>query len=201
MLFVMSALTKLSDARHARERAARAGNAEDLRRAFSEVLSALISVNWLHERETKARLRSSQNKSAAKRFDVWWKEQMKARNRDELLAWLDNERDVDIHGGTQSNLAFNTFVSHLDTSQIGPPPFPGAALVIGNTGAFWQVHAGTVREQLIPIEHAGVHTSFQLGNVPKVHLGQPIDGNPMTVLDFGIAACERMIEESRRLFP
>jgi hypothetical protein len=74
-------------------------------------------------------------------------------------------------------------------------------LVIGAAGAFWQVHEGTVREQLIPIEHAGVHTSVQLGNAPKVHQSQPIDGNLMTVLTLGIAACERMIEESRRNFP
>ena len=136
-------------------------------------------------------------------FDAWREMKWKAISTDDLLNRLNSARIGDFHRGEQQ-VAFGTYIEHLSTSDIGPPPAPDAAFVIGTEGPAWLVHEGTARERRIPIQaSAKARFAVRAGLVapPKTHLGRTLErADPITFCQLAIAYFEGLVYEARTTF-
>lgn len=136
-------------------------------------------------------------------FDAWREQKWKAISSDDLLSRLNSARIGDFHRGEQQ-VAFGTHIDYLSTNDLGPPPTPDAAFVIGVEGPAWLVHEGTAKERRIPIQaNAKVRFALRAGLVapPKKHLGQALQrDDPITFCGLAIAYFEGLVYEARTAF-
>jgi hypothetical protein len=136
-------------------------------------------------------------------FNKWREAKWTVISGDDLLGRLSSARIADFHRG-EEQVAFGTHVEYLSTESIGPPPVPGAGLVIGTEGPAWLVSQGTPHERRVPIQpndttRFAVHAS--LVDPPKTHLGQPLRrADPVTFCQMAITYFEGLLHEAKTEF-
>jgi hypothetical protein len=120
--------------------------------------------------------------------------------KDELMRFIHNARTEDFHEG-KHRLSFSTYVHHISMDTAGPPPMPGAALVVGEDGAFWLIEQGTPRERRIPMR-AGTYTVVvAITDAPKTHLGKTLEKtDPITVCTLALDYLQNLVFEARERF-
>lgn len=174
-------LEKLQNARAAIEDMQSAADYIRFKRAFNECLSAVKSIAYKLEGETKHFLRKSGRKHEIPDFQGWWKEQQQKVASDPLLEWAGRVRDSDTHIRNGEIFASSYSIDMLDGADLEPGP-PGASLGIDSTGTYWIVDGGTVRERRIPARPRAGSPSAQARNVtnvwvhdpPTSHRGEPL---------------------------
>jgi hypothetical protein len=136
-------------------------------------------------------------------FKEWREAKWAVIASDDLLGRLDRARVGDFHRG-QEQVSFGTHIDFLSSESIGPPPVPGAALVIGAEGPAWLVNQGTPRERRVPIRPSAA-TRFTVGaglvDPPKHHLGESLpQTDPVTFCQLAIAYFEELLYEAKAKF-
>jgi hypothetical protein len=133
-------------------------------------------------------------------FAAWRETKWKVIDQDDLLKRLSNARIGDFHQGV-SPLAFGTYIDHISSSDLGPPPAPDATFVIGTEGPVWLLNPGKPTERRVPVT-ATARTRFSVSasllDPPASHLGRPLERkDPITFCELAIAYFESLLYEAR----
>ncbi len=169
--------TKLEDARLALEGMKSATDPLSFRSQFSAFLQHARAITYALQKDGRH----------IPGFEEWYNGKQQEMGGDELLKFICDARDEDVHEG-KHRLDFGTHIQHLSLDAAGPPPSPGAALVMGREGPLWIVDRGTPQERRIPIKKGGVWTTWvSMKGAPTVHLGKSLERNdPLTVAQLAL---------------
>jgi hypothetical protein len=199
---------KLQQARAALDDMATATDYFRFKRAFSECLAAVKSIDYKLDGQTRTALRKSGRRRDVPEFQDWWKQKRADVEADPLLKWAGQVRDSDTHVGDGQALGSSYAIDMLQTDDLEPGP-PGAPLGIGSTGPFWIVDEGTVRERRIPARpRPGTRTALaanvvqvSVNNAPTMHLGKAIVArDPVTLVGLAVDYWESVAEEAFSLW-
>lgn len=185
------AKSKLEDAYSNLDSMREATSAPQFRAAFNSFLSNCRAVTYAMQKEG----------THMGGFGEWYASKQTAMKADELLRFIHESRTEDFHEG-RHRLRFSTYIEHLSSDAVGPPPRPGASLVIGTEGPFWLVDEGTPLERRIPITRGSRHV-VQVGveNLPTQHRGKPIAAtDPISLCEAAATYMAELVHEARTKF-
>jgi len=185
------ARSKLEDAYSNLDSMRKATNALEFRAAFNSFLSNCRAVTNALQKEG----------AHIPGFRDWYAEKQEEMKSDELLRFIHESRKEDFHEG-QHRLRFGTYIEYLSSAAVGPPPKPGASLVIGAEGPFWLVDAGTPHERRIPITRGSRHVvQVQIENPPTQHRGKPLAAtDPISLCEAAATYMAELLHEAQTKF-
>lgn len=125
----INTLNKLEDARRALGDLREARDSLSFRSRFNSTINALRAITYALQKEGTGKHRG---------FDDWYRPKQSEMRSDELLHFIHEARNEDIHEGKHS-LQFGTSIGHLSTEQALPSRPPGAKFLVLMHGAFWCV--------------------------------------------------------------
>jgi len=143
------------------------------------------------------------NKEARKMpgFSNWRELKKKECLNDELLRFLNQRRNDDLHEGF-SPLSFVMHPFCFTTETVGAAPSPTAILFIDGTGPHWLVDQGTPHERRLscgPLK--GIAFTVAVANPPAMHLGKILPGtDPVMLLILAEAYYANLLFEARSKF-
>lgn len=126
-------IQKLQQARAAIEDMQFAPDFFRFKRAFTECLAAVKSIEYKLDGQTKAALRKSGRKREVSDFQDWWKQKQAEVACKPLLKWAGQVRDSDTHMPDGEVFGSSYSVDMLQTDDLEPGP-PGDSLRIGSAG-------------------------------------------------------------------
>jgi len=133
-------------------------------------------------------------------FTEWYRKKQGEMKADELLRFIHEARVEDFHEG-RHRLSFSTYIGYLSSEEVGPPPTPGASLVIGPDGPFWLVDEGTARERRIPVGGGSFITRIAIANPPTTHMGKRLQRtDPLSILTAALTYFENLVHEAKSGF-
>jgi hypothetical protein len=185
------AKSKLEDAHLNLASMRKATTAPQFRAAFNSFLSNCRAVTYALQKEG----------ASLDGFSEWYASKQMEMKEDELLRFIHKSRTEDFHEG-QHCLRFSTYVDHLSSTAVGPPPKPGASLTIGPEGPFWLVDQGTARECRIPVTRGSWHVvQVDIENPPAQHKGKPMAArDPITLCQAAADYMAEVVHEARTKF-
>lgn len=185
------AKSKLEDACENLDSMRKAKTALQFRAAFNSFLSNCRAVTNALQKEG-ARVEG---------FSEWYAQKQTEMKADELLRFVHESRTEDFHEG-RHRLLFSTYIEHLSSDAVGPPPTPGASLIITTQGPFWLVDEGTPRERRIPITRGSRHqVCVSIENPPTQHRGKRMAASdPISLCEAAASYMAELVHEARQKF-
>ena len=184
-----SAVLKLEEARVILDQLQTATDSALFRSQFNSFLSAARAVTNALQKEG----------ADVDGFADWYAAKQAEMRADGLMRFIHEARIEDFHQG-KHRLTFSTYVAHMNTKDAGPPPAPGASLVIGADGVFWVVDSGTPNERRIPATGGTVTVAIGIDNPPETHLGQRIETNPIEICTLALTYLDSLVHEANTRF-
>ncbi len=134
-------------------------------------------------------------------FKSWRELKKKECMNDDLLLFLNDRRNNDLHEGA-SSLAFVMHPFSFSSESVGAAPSPAATLLIDGTGPHWLVDQGTPRERRLPCEQIqGVKFTVAVVTPPPKHLGSVLQNpDPVTLINLAEAYYANLLYEARNKF-
>jgi len=134
-------------------------------------------------------------------FDSWRELKKTECKNDDLLRFINDRRNDDLHAG-YSPLTFTMHPFSFSSSSIRAVPSPTAALLIDGTGPYWLVDQGTPRERQVPCETLeGIVFTVAIANPPATHQGSVFAAtDPLTLLCLGEEYQANLLFEARSRF-
>lgn len=168
------------------------GNAVDtqlFRSQFNACLSALRSITFALQSEDKH----------VSGFEDWYGVKQSEMRGDELLRFIHDSRNADVHQGRHSLKFTGAEIGMFETDKAGPPPADNSVMVIGIEGPYWIVDHGTPNERRVPIRQGGnwtIHVAIE--NPPKTHLGHALtQTNPITLCRTALEYFHQLVIDAR----
>lgn len=181
---------KLEDARTILQQLERAADPPVFRSLFNSFVSAARAT-------TNALQKDGKNLQG---FAQWYAEKQDEMKADELLRFIHKARTEDFHQG-KHRLTFDTYIAHLSGKEAGPPPAPGAALVIGADGPYWLIDKGTPGERRVPVSGGSFAIRIAIANPPKTHLGANLQRtDPLSISRLALEYLQKLVHEARSRF-
>ena len=181
---------KLEDAWTILQQLEVAADAPAFRSLFNSFLSASRAITYALQKGG-ARLRG---------FDEWYVEKQAEMKADDLLRFIHKARTEDFHEG-KHRLVFDTYIAHLSGGEAGPPPAPGAPLIIGADGPFWLMDEGTPRERRIPVRRGSFATRIAIANPPRTHMGSNLEQtDPLSICRLALGYLQNLVHEAKTRF-
>lgn len=135
------------------------------------------------------------------RFRVWREEKKDFCRHDELLKYIAERRNADVHNGFTA-LTFAMHAISFSSDAVGAPPSDDALLMIDGMGPYWVVGKDTPSERRLRCEvRSGYRVNVGLASPPSVHQGRPIPSrDPVTVCGLGMLFYESLVFEAKQRF-
>ena len=107
-------------------------------------------------------------------FPAWRKAKISVCKDDELLKFIADQRNFDVHEGA-TPLTFAMQAWAFSSAMTGPTPADDAVLLVDGSGPYWLVARGTSRERRVPcVIRPGFQVSVALADPPAAHQGRPL---------------------------
>lgn len=165
--------------------------------AFAEAFSSCVAqVRSIGDAVLKDREANQQDG-----FKDWRESKRKECEQDDLLRFINDKRNADLHEG-YSPLVFTMNIFSFNTTTDGAAPSAAAILVVNGTGPYWIVDQGTVHERRLPVTSVGdVSFTVALAEPPASHLGGCLSSTePVAILCLAEGYYRDLLFEARKRF-
>ena len=117
-------------------------------------------------------------------FGKWREEKKDECKNDDLMKFINNRRNDDLHAGDRS-LSFTMHPHKFSSESVGVKPIIGATLRINGTGPYWIVDQGTPQERRVRCKcPQGVTYTVAIIDPPNSHKGKSLSSsNPAKVFN------------------